>query len=119
MRENINVPMRIIKLGYTDEYVELKRAEKVYEDSLWKLCKTQEKLVGDTLKRLDNLRHTFVKYTYDYKKFKERKEWMESLTVQVMVNEIVELQGAIQELMAKLVDISEKLKDMNEKCGVA
>lgn len=118
MSDNIYVPIQVIEFGLTDKYVKLKRAEEDCENKLWKICETQEKLVGDTLKKLDVLRHSFVKYTYDYKKFQERKEWLESLTVQSMSNEIVETQGLIQELMARQVGINEELKDLNKQCGI-
>nr|WP_145401623.1 hypothetical protein [Paenibacillus xylanexedens] len=118
MVEDINVPIQIIKMGFTEEYVALKRDVKVYEDQLWELCQEQENLVREALKQLDNLRHVFSKYTYSYDKFKERKEWMQSLVVQEMTNEIVNQQGGIQELVAKQVDIAEKLNDMSKRCIV-
>lgn len=119
MEKDFNVPYKIISNGKTEEFIMLETQHKHYEEELWKSENKLSKLFNDLSKIVhprDRYGHSF---TYNYEYFRNRKAWREALLMQNYINEIVEIEGEVQELNANYVEIREKLRGIYQECGIS
>lgn len=113
-----SVPIEIINKNMTDKYIELEKEHQRLDCELNKLSYKQNKLF-EVLRELIHPRDKYYHaYTYNYEYFKDRKAWIDALTLQESVNQVVENEGVIQEVNAKYVEVREQLKEIYNTCGI-
>ncbi|WP_145413412.1 hypothetical protein [Paenibacillus xylanexedens] len=118
METDLNVPLKIISNGKTEEFVLLETQHKHYEEELWESENKLIKLFNDLSKIVhpkDRYGHSFA-YNYEY--FRERKAWREALLMQDYINEVVEIEGKVQELNAHYIETREKLRGIYQEYGI-
>jgi hypothetical protein len=114
----ISVPIEIIKNNKTQEFVELQLVHERLDNEL-KICAIKLENLYVELKKIisptDRYGHS---YTYNYEYFKKRRAWREALLMQDAINEVVNVEGEIQEVNAAYIEVREKLRVIYRKCGM-
>ncbi|KAF6620532.1 hypothetical protein HFE03_07725 [Paenibacillus sp. EKM102P] len=114
----ISVPIEIIRNNKTQEFIELQQVHESLDNELKRCAIKLEELyveLNKTINPTDRYGHS---YTYNYEYFKKRTAWREALLMQDAINEVVNVEGEMQEVNAAYIEVREKLRVIYRKCGM-